>query len=263
MRGEKVRLFVETALAADVEVAVHGKPAHYLLHVMRLGAGDALRLFNGRDGEWRARLVTGGRASCRLCLGARLREQRPEPGPWLAFAPLKKDAQDTLIAQATELGVERLLPVLTRFTGVERVNTERLRAQAIEAAEQCGRLTVPSIADPCTLPALLAQWSPARPLLFADERGGGRPVATAVRPGPGPAPGLLIGPEGGFSEEEGCDLVARPFVTAVDLGPRILRAGTAAVAALACWQALCGDWRPQPPVREQACQDQASNRGNR
>lgn len=263
MSGEKVRLFVDAALAADVEIAVSDKPSHYLLHVMRLGAGDALRLFNGRDGEWRARLVTGGRAGCRLRLDARLREQRPEPGPWLAFAPLKKDAQDTLIAQATELGVERLLPVLTRFTGVERVNTERLRAQAIEAAEQCGRLTVPSIADPCALPALLAQWPPARPLLFADERGSGRPVADVVSAGRGSPSGVLIGPEGGFSAEEGRALIAHPFVTAIDLGPRILRAGTAAVAALACWQALCGDWRPQPLVREQACQDQASNRGNR
>lgn len=250
MRGEKVRLFVDAALAADAEVAVSGKPAHYLMHVMRLGVGDALRLFNGRDGEWRARLVASGRAGCRLRLDVPLREQRPEPGPWLAFAPLKKDAQDTLIAQATELGVARLLPVLTRFTGVDRLNSERLRAQAIEAAEQCGRLTVPAIADACPLPALLAQWPPARPLLFADERGNGRPVAAAVRPGPRPAPGLLIGPEGGFSEEEGRDLIACPFVTAIDLGPRILRAGTAAVAALACWQALCGDWRPQTPVRE-------------
>ena len=262
MRGEKVRLFVDAALAADIEVALSGKPAHYLMHVMRLGAGDALRLFNGRDGEWRARLVAGGRAGCRLRLDARLREQHPEPGPWLAFAPLKKDAQDTLIAQATELGAERLLPVLTRFTGVERLNLERLRAQAIEAAEQCGRLTVPAIAEPCPLPALLAQWPPARPLLFADERGSGRPVADVVSASRGLSPGLLIGPEGGFSAEEGRDLIARPFVVAVDLGPRILRAGTAAVAALACWQALCGDWRPQPPMRERACQDQASNRGN-
>ena len=263
MRGEKVRLFVDEALAADAELAVSGKPAHYLTHVMRLGVGDALRLFNGRDGEWRAHLVACGRADCRLRLDVRLREQCPEPGPWLAFAPLKKDAQDVLIAQATEMGVERLLPVLTRYTGVDRVNLERLRAQATEAAEQCGRLVVPVIAEPCRLPMLLAQWTKDRPLLFADERGNGVPIAAAVSAGLGPAPGVLIGPAGGFSEEEVRDLTARPFIVAVDLGPRILRAGTAAVAALACCQALCGDWRPQTPVRERACQDQASNRGSR
>ncbi|HYN38943.1 MAG TPA: RsmE family RNA methyltransferase, partial [Rhodospirillales bacterium] len=177
-----------------------------------------------------------------------LRPQQPEPGPWLAFAPLKKDAQDTLVAQATALGVERLLPVLTRFTAVERINRERLRAQTIEAAEQCGRLSVPEIAEPSRLPALLATWPAARVLLFADERRTGAPIAAALRPGDCSPSGILIGPEGGFAEEERRAIAAHPSALPIDLGPRILRAETAAVAALACWQALCGDWRPENPA---------------
>jgi len=244
MGTPKVRLFVPDSLTADADLAVSGKPAHYLLHVMRLSVGDAVRVFNGRHGEWKASLAGRGRSDCHLRVEAPWREQRAEPGPWLAFAPLKKDAQDLLIAQATELGVERLLPVLTRFTAAERINLERLRAQAIEAAEQSERLTVPAIAEPRPLPALLAAWPLERQLLFADERGG-LPFAEAVRC-ISPPPGLLVGPEGGFSVEERTDLAVRPFVTAVGLGPRILRAGTAAVAALACWQALCGDWHKPP-----------------
>ena len=244
MDTPKVRLFVPDALAADADLAVSGKPAHYLLHVMRLSVGDAVRVFNGRDGEWRASLTSRGRGDCHLRAAAHVRGQRAEPGPWLAFAPLKKDAQDLMIAQATELGVERLLPAITRFTAAERINLDRLRAQAIEAAEQSERLTVPAIAEPRPLPALLAGWPHERRLLFADERGG-LAFAEAVRCA-GPPPGLLVGPEGGFSAEERADLAGRPFVTPVSLGPRILRAGTAAIAALACWQALCGDWQ-QPP----------------
>lgn len=249
MGTPKVRLFTPDALTAGADLVVSGKAAHYLVHVMRLAEGDDLRVFNGRDGEWRAILTERRRGDCRLRVDERLREQGSEPGPWLAFAPLKKDAQDLLIAQATELGVERLLPVLTRFTSVDRINLERLRAHAIEAAEQSRRLTVPVIDEPCPLAALLGRWPPERPLLFANESGGSLALADAVRGG-SPPPGLLVGPEGGFSAEERADLVARPFVTAIGLGPRILRAGTAAVAALACWQALCGDWRQQTPTRE-------------
>jgi 16S rRNA (uracil1498-N3)-methyltransferase len=244
LRGTKVRLFVEERLTEDGDVSLTGKPAHYLTHVMRLGAGDSLRLFNGRDGEWRARLEQVSRGGCSLRLETPLRPQQPEPGPWLVFAPLKKDAQDTLIAQATQLGAERLLPVITRFTSAERVNRERLRSQAIEAAEQCGRLSIPAIDKDLTLAALLASWPPDRALLFADERGSGIPIAAALRTLGRPPPGFLVGPEGGFAEEERDAIVDHPAATAADLGPRILRAETAAAAALACWQALCGDWRP-------------------
>ena len=247
MRSRKVRLFVEAELAANGEVALSQRQAHYLTRVMRLSVGEAARLFNGRDGEWLARVEAVGRGGCILRITTLRREQRAEPGPWLAFAPLKKDAQDVLVAQATELGVERLLPVVTRFTGVERVNHERLRTQVIEASEQCDRLNVPEVAEPCSLPALLAGWPNTRQLLFADERGFGRPIAQAVGTSGVTAcsvpPGLLIGPEGGFAAEEVREIIANSSVSAIDLGPRILRAGTAAVAALACWQALCGDWR--------------------
>jgi 16S rRNA (uracil1498-N3)-methyltransferase len=244
-------LFVHEALAVDQEFLLSEKPAHYLMHVMRRDVGDLLHLFNGRDGEWEGCLIAAGRSSCRVRAQTLLRPQRAEPGPWLAFAPLKKAAQDTLVAQATELGIERLLPVLTSHTSVGRVNGERLRAQVIEAAEQCGRLAIPNVTEPLSLPALLAEWPIDRSLLFADERGGGSPMAEAAKRDRRAAAGVLIGPEGGFAAEEAALILAHPSASAVDLGPRILRAETAAVAALACWQALRGDWRPQQPSGSQ------------
>lgn len=245
MCSARVRLFVDEALAADRELLLSGKPAHYLMHVMRRAVGDLLHLFNGRDGEWRGCLIAAGRNDCRVQVQTLSRPQQAEPGPWLAFAPLKKDAQDTLVAQATELGIERLLPVLTCHTSVGRVNGERLRAQVIEAAEQCGRLTIPSVGQPLSLPELLAEWPVERSLLFADERGGGSPMTEVAKHDQRATAGVLIGPEGGFSEDEAALILAHPSVSGIDLGPRILRAETAAVAALACWQALRGDWRPQ------------------
>jgi 16S rRNA (uracil1498-N3)-methyltransferase len=247
LRATKVRLFVEADLLAEGEVVLSHTQAHYLTRVMRLAAGEGVRLFNGRDGEWQARIEAVGRGGCVLRIGACLREQLAEPGPWLGFAPLKKDAQDILMAQATELGVEKLIPVHTRFTSVARVNRARLQAQVIEASEQCGRLTIPEVAAPCFLQNLLAEWPASRLLLFADERGFGRPIADAANGQPlatcSEPPGLLIGPEGGFTDDEVREILAHPRVAAVGLGPRILRAETAAVAALACWQALRGDWR--------------------
>lgn len=244
MCSTRVRLFVDEALAPGQELLLSGKPAHYLMHVMRRKVGDGLRLFNGRDGDWRGCLIAGGRHGCRVRVETLSRPQQPEPGPWLAFAPLKKSAQDTLVAQATELGVECLMPVLTSHTSVSRVNSERLHAQVVEAAEQCERLTIPALAEPRSLPALLAEWPADRSLLFADERGNGLPMAEAAAPDRRAMAGVLIGPEGGFSEEEVDLILAHPSARSVDLGPRILRAETAAVAALACWQALRGDWRP-------------------
>lgn len=240
------RLFVDAALTAGGEVRLDGAQAHYVRRVMRLGPGDGVVLFNGRDGEWSADVEGCGRNRCSVVVGRRLRPQAAENGPWLAFAPVKKAGTDFLVEKATELGVTRLLPTITRRTNAVRVNVDRLRAHAIEASEQCGRLTVPEIGVPATLAQLVSDWPTDRPLVVMDERGGGRPIADVLAGlkgdgGPTPACGFLSGPEGGFERGELDDLRKLDFVIAVGLGSRILRAETAALAALACWQALIGE----------------------
>jgi 16S rRNA (uracil1498-N3)-methyltransferase len=244
-----VRLFIEQVLEAEVEIAVGTAQAHYLARVMRLQSGDRIRLFNGRDGEWLARITSVSRSWCELLVESMLRAQRAEPGPVLAFAPIKKDPMHYLVEKSTELGIERLLPVVTRNTAVEQVNPDRMRAHVVEAAEQCGRLTIPHVDPPKPLDAFVAEWPEQHPLLFMDERRCGRPIADAIadrvaRSDGQPLPlGILVGPEGGFAEVEAEALRALAFVMPVSLGPRILRAETAALAALACWQAFAGDWR--------------------
>lgn len=240
------RIFTGGDLGPGLSVALERAQSHYLTHVMRLGEGDAVALFNGRDGEWRATVAGGGRHAVTLICESQTRPQRAGPDLWLAFAPLKKTPTDFLVEKATELGASRLIPVFTRHTAAERVKVERLRAQAVEAAEQCERLTVPEVAEPVTLERLLAGWPAERRLLVLDETGGGAPIAAALaefRGGPPPAHGFLIGPEGGFAANELDALRKLAFVTPVGVGPRILRAETAALAALSCWQALVGDWR--------------------
>lgn len=245
-----VRLHVEDDLEAGRVVGLAAPQAHYVCHVMRLARGDRVRLFNGRDGEWQGAIEAVGRGWCSVALRERTRGQRPEPDLWLVFAPVKRARIDFIAAKATELGVSRLVPAFTRHTAVERVNIERLRANAIEAAEQCGRLTVPEIAEPAPLDRLIADWPAERRLLLCDETGGGAPIATALAraAGTGAAAAdrpwaILTGPEGGFAPGE-LDLLRNlPIVTSVALGPRILRADTAALAALACWQAMLGDWQ--------------------
>jgi 16S rRNA (uracil1498-N3)-methyltransferase len=247
--GANVRLFVDQSLRQGREIAVGGSQANYLTRVMRLQSGDGVRLFNGSDGEWLARISSVSRGWCELQVESIRWAQRAEPGPVLAFAPIKKEPMHVLVEKATELGVERLVPVLTRNTAAERVNLDRVRAHAVEAAEQCGRLTLPAIDAPNALNAFVAAWQEARPLLFLDERGSGRRIADAIGEylarfdRPTPAPGIVVGPEGGFSTDEAESLRAHPFCVPVSLGPRILRAETAAIAALACWQAFAGDWR--------------------
>ena len=238
----KVRLYVEAALAERVVLGLSASQAHYLRHVMRLKAGDELALFNGRDGEWRGRVDGFGKGRCAVAVVARLRGQEIEPDLWLVFAPLKRARIDYLAEKATELGVTALRPVITRLTAVRRVNTDRLRANAVEAAEQCGRLGVPAVFAPASLSTLLADWPADRRLMFCDERGGA-PVADALRGAPGGPWAILAGPEGGFTAAERGQLRDLPFVTAVGLGPRTLRAETAALAALSLWQAHLGDWR--------------------
>ena len=229
------RLFLPDDLAADVAVTLSDAQAHYLGRVMRMGPGEQLRLFNGRDGEWLARLDSIGRKQAVCLPETQLRPQAGDADIWLAFAPLKREATELVVEKATELGVSRLCPVFTDRTNTGRINAERWRAIAIEAAEQCERLSIPDIAEPVRLPALLANWPTDRPLAAAIER---QPHAM-LRP-LGPSAGLLIGPEGGFASLEVELLRRHPFVVAVGLGPRILRAETAAIVGLALLQSRDG-----------------------
>lgn len=240
----KCRLFVDAGLAEGGPVELGPEQTHYLVNVMRFGAGDMVALFNGKDGEWSAAIGDPGKNRSVVTPDRLLREQTPEPGPWLAFSPLKKARSNFLVEKATELGVSRLCPVITRHTQSARINRDRMKANAIEAAEQSERLTVPEITEPETLEKLMAGWPSRRRLMVLDETGGGRPIAQVLsdlQDGNGADPvesGFLSGPEGGFDAGELDALRKLDFVTAVDLGPRTLRAETAALAALACWQAV-------------------------
>lgn len=205
---------------------------------MRLKAGDAVRLFDDVSGEWVAEVTAAGKRAVELRLGQKLREREAVPDLWLLFAPIKKGPIDWLVEKATELGIARLQPVITQRTIVDRVNLDRLRANTIEATEQCDRTALPDIAEPVKLTALLKGWDEGRALLFADERGG-EPLVTLAKPGPA---AILIGPEGGFTEDERASIRAHPAARAITLGPRILRAETAAAAAISLWMGAVGDW---------------------
>jgi 16S rRNA (uracil1498-N3)-methyltransferase len=250
------RLFVTGDLGGGRAVALTSGQAHYLKNVLRLAPGDAVRLFNGRDGEWSARIAAFARGAASASAEAQRRPQAAEPDVWLLFAPIKRGPLDFLVQKSVELGVSRLQPVVTERTDVSRVNTERLRANVIEAAEQCERLTLPEIREPERLQAVLAGWPSDRRLLVCAERGAARPVGEALSEAAGGADGtrhaLLVGPEGGFTTSELDALGKLPFVTPISLGPRILRAETAAVAALACWQSVLGDWRSDRNQRPKA-----------
>jgi 16S rRNA (uracil1498-N3)-methyltransferase len=241
--GGKVRLYVEAPLEADARVEATQEQAHYLLHVMRAKAGSRAALFNGRDGEWLAQIAEATKQRCVFICERQTRPQQGEPDVWLCFAPVKKTPADYLVQKATELGVSVLQPVLTRRTIVSRVNTGRMRANAIEAAEQSDRLAVPEIREPKTLEKLLTEWPDRRRLIFCDEVGEAPPIAEVVADSVLLELAVLIGPEGGFDPSERGQIRSRDFVMPVSLGPRILRADTAALAALAVWQALKGDWR--------------------
>ncbi len=245
------RLFIEADLASGVEAPLSEAQAHYLRHVMRREDGAPLLLFNGRDGEWRATLGLRGKKAAMATVGERTREQAAEPDLWLCFAPIKRARIDYIAEKATELGVALLQPVLTQHIAVDRVNVERLRANAIEAAEQTERLTVPEVREPVGLMKLLGDWPAGRRLLMCDETGSGPPIGGglgALDEGARAAPwAVVIGPEGGFAAGELAALRRIKDVTAVGLGPRILRADTAALAALACWQAMVGDWQKPTP----------------
>jgi 16S rRNA (uracil1498-N3)-methyltransferase len=237
------RLFVQADLGEGATLVLSGDQANYLRNVLRLDAGDAVLVFNGRDGEWRAELAKSGKREAKLAVTSRTRLQEAGPDIAYLFAPLKRARLDYMVQKATEMGVARLCPVLTRRTVAERVNVERMRANAVEAAEQCGILRVPAVDEPAKLERAIAGWDAARPLIFCDEGSEhADPLVALARLKPGPL-ALLVGPEGGFDEAERELLSTQPFVTRISLGPRILRADTAAVAALALVNAALGDWR--------------------
>lgn len=243
------RLFVEAPLAAGVRVALTAPHLHYLRDVLRLKPGDPVLVFNGADGEWRAALAEEGRRAASLAIETQTRPQTVAGDLHYLFAPLKRARLDYVVQKAVEMGASRLQPVVTRHTQAERVNTARLRANAIEAAEQCGILALPEVAEPLPLPRVLATVEPGRCLVFCDEDAPvADPLAALAAARDGAAGGarlplaVLIGPEGGFSDDERDMLLARDGVIRLALGPRILRADTAAVAAFALVQAVLGDW---------------------
>jgi len=233
------RLFVRQPLGEAGPVELDSGQSNYLGNVLRLHEGAELLVFDGKTGEWLAKISEAGKRRMTLEVERKTREAEVIPDVWLAFAPVKRTQTDWLVEKATELGAARLIPVITRRTIVERVKLERLETIAIEAAEQCGRTVIPAIAEPLPLAQLLQHREPARTLYFADEQGG---EAAAAAFSTGPAI-ILTGPEGGFSEEERSAIRAAPNAIAISLGPRILRAETAALSALAVYMATAGDWR--------------------
>ena len=232
------RLFIDQPLSANARPAIDGPAAHYLLNVMRMKAGDPILLFDNRSGEWLAVVADAGKRSLTVNLERQMRPLEQVPDLWLCFAPVKKARLDWIIEKATELGIARLQPVITERTIVERVKRERLEAQIIEACEQCGRTAVPTLAEPVKLPQLLRDWPAERALLFADEAGG-VPLSEIKVSAPA---AILTGPEGGFTDRERALLLDCSAVRRMTLGPRILRAETAAIAATSLWMAQHGDW---------------------
>ncbi len=238
------RLFVDLALSTGAAVPATPDALHYLTRVLRLVEGDAVRLFDDRAGEWAARLGPPSKRALMFHVEHPIGPRESVPDLWLCAAPVRRQRWEWVVEKATELGVARIVPVLTRRAVVDKVKPDRMRAIAIEAAEQCGRTALPVIADAVSLPDLLSAWPADRQLLHADEAGG-RVLATVARPGPA---GILIGPEGGWADEERAAIGARPAAAAITLGPRVLRAETAALAAVVAWMAAAGDWSADRPT---------------
>ena len=239
----KIRLFSATPLSADIEWLPNDAQSHYLLNVLRLKIGDEIKVFDGQNGEYVGKIVSLSKKNCTVKILQKVRDMKYCPDLWLLFAPVKKDKTDFIIAGATELGVSKIIPTLTKRTITERIKTVRYEAQVIEACEQCRRLDVPQISDPQSLEKILETWSQDRILYFMDETGNGGDIQTVFKNASTAKAAILVGPEGGFSDEELQLLRQKNFAKAVSLGERILRAETAVHAALSCWQAICGDWK--------------------
>jgi len=237
------RLYLDAPLAGELDIALGQEHGNYLKNVLRLGPGDAVLVFNGRDGEWRATLSEAGRKKVSLRLAEQVRAQTARGDLWYLFAPLKHARLDYMVQKAVELGATRLAPVLTRRTQVARVNLDRMRANSIEAAEQCGILDLPEIVEPVALDRTLADWPDDRAIVFCDEDAGLADPIAALSTLAHTKIAVLIGPEGGFDPAERASLARMSNVVRLSLGPRVLRADTAAVAALALVQAIRGDWR--------------------
>ncbi len=236
------RLFVANDLSAGTEIALNAEQAHYILHVLRLPIGGQILVFDGKNGEWRAEIVKAKKASCSVKLAGKVRDQTAAPDLHYAFAPLKQARLDYMIQKAAEMGASVLQPVITAHTAVSRLNLDRMRSNAIEAAEQCGILSVPSIDPPLKLESLLKACETSRAIVFCDERACNASPLDAIGRLKGRGITALVGPEGGFSEGEREVLLSKDFVCPVSLGPRIMRADTAAVAILALIGAVLGDW---------------------
>ena len=239
------RLHLDAALEPQREVALEREQAHYLSGVLRLGPGDPVSVFNGRDGAWLAYLTEVTKKGVKIRCERQVSAVTPPPDIDYCFAPLKHARLDYVVQKATELGARRLRPVITQRTIAERVNLDRMKANVIEAAEQCNLVFVPEVQEPVKLPRLLLDWEKDRALVYCDETATIADPLAALKPLHAPA-AVLIGPEGGFTEEEKALLQSLPFVTPISLGPRIMRADTAAVAALTLVQAVLGDWHHRP-----------------
>ncbi len=237
----KIRLYVEHPLGPGQSVPLTREQAHYLFGVMRLSVGGQVALFNGQDGEWLAEVAEAGKRGGTLTCAEQTKPLQLPPDLWLLFAPIKKARTDFIVEKAAEMGAARIMPVQTEFTNSERIRQDRLQAHAVEAAEQCGGTFVPEVTDLQRLDRVLDAWSEDRQLMFCDEAELGSALRLAANEKAQPW-AILIGPEGGFSERERKRLTGLPYAHIVSLGPRILRADTAAVAAMTMWQQALGDW---------------------
>ncbi|MXY35148.1 MAG: 16S rRNA (uracil(1498)-N(3))-methyltransferase [Boseongicola sp. SB0664_bin_43] len=240
MERAKVRTYVEHALGEGQSIALTRDQARYLFSVMRLAVGDLVAVFNGRDGEWEAEVVNAGKRGGTLKCRVQSAAQRNSPDLWLLFAPIKKARTDFIVEKAAEMGAARIMPVRTEFTAAERIRRGRLQAHAIEAAKQCGGTSVARVEEMSALTRVLEAWPDDRKLMFCDEALAGKGAALPGASGPW---AILIGPEGGFSGAERRMIGAMPQAVPVSLGPRVLRADTAAVAAMTLWQSTLGDWK--------------------
>jgi 16S rRNA (uracil1498-N3)-methyltransferase len=246
----KIRLFTTAHLQQSTIIDLQKEQAHYLVNVMRKKQGDSLLIFNGVDGEWLANITASGKKHCQVTLHEKTRQQKPQPDVWLCFAPVKNSPITNIVQKATELGASMLQPVITQHTIVNKINGERLGAIAIESAEQSERITVPAIMGLITLDKLLASWDGTRKLILCDESGQCPPMPQVLaKLNKGDKYAILIGPEGGFSMQEFALLKKQPYVISVGMGPRILRADTAAIVALASVFSILGDWDEKPNFR--------------